>query len=80
MDVSNVTWNQGSLEGVSSVVGGDPYELYLTEPAGYSVVNARVEGALVSASEKIGSLRRLRLLSARNGEVRWRLDYRADAP
>ena len=80
MDVSNVAWNQGSLEGVSSVVGGDPYELYLTEPAGYSFVDARVEGALVSANEKVGSLRRLRLLSARNGEVRWRLDYRADAP
>ncbi|MBX7183776.1 MAG: alpha-galactosidase [Vicinamibacteria bacterium] len=80
MDISNLSWSPGSLEGISSVVGGDPYELYLTEPAGYSFVNARVEGALVSANEKVGSLRRLRLLSARNGEVRWRLDYRVDAP
>lgn len=80
MDVSNVSWTLNSLEGVSSVVAGDPYEVYLTEPSGFALLDARIEGAEVTASEKVGGLRRVRLLSARGGEVRFRLTYRGDAP
>ena len=80
MDVSNVTWTNDSIDGVSSVVAGDPYELYLTEPPGYAFVEALIVGAEVAANEKVGPLRRLRLMSARGGEVRWRLTYRTDAP
>jgi hypothetical protein len=80
MDVSNVVWTPNSLDGVSSAVAGDPYELYLTEAPGYAFVDARIEGAEVTANEKVGALRRLRLLSTRGGEVRWHLAYRTDAP
>ena len=80
MDVSNVTWIADSLEGGSSVVAGDPYELYVTEAPGYAFVDARIEGAEITANEKVGALRRLRLLSQRGGEVRWRLTYRTEGP
>ncbi len=43
-------------------------------------MDARSEGAELTANEKVGALRRLRLLSARGGEVRWLLTYRTDAP
>ncbi|HRB12759.1 MAG TPA: hypothetical protein PKU70_07085, partial [Vicinamibacteria bacterium] len=77
---SNVTWIADSLEGGSSVVAGDPYELYVTEAPGYAFVDARIEGAEITANEKVGALRRLRLLSQRGGEVRWRLTYRTEGP
>ena len=80
MDVSALAWTPDSLEGVSRVVAGDPYELYVTEPSGYSFVDARIEGAELLASDKVGALRLLRLRSERGGEVRWRLIYRTDAP
>ncbi len=80
VDVSNVTWIADSLEGLSGVVAGDPYELYLTEVPGYAFVDARIEGAEITANERVGALRRLRLLSPRGGEVRWRLTYRTEAP
>lgn len=80
VDVSNVTWTGDSLDGVSGVVAGDPYELYLTEAPGYAFLDARIEGAEITANERVGALRRLRLLSQRGGEVRWRLAYRTEAP
>jgi len=80
MDVSNVAWSPDSLDGVSAVVPDDPYELYLTEPGGYTLVDARIEGADVLTNEKVGGLRRLQLLSTRGGPVRWHLTYRTDAP
>jgi hypothetical protein len=80
VDVSAVAWSRGALEGVSDVVANDPYELYLTEPGGYAYVSSRIEGAEVLADERVGTLRRLRLLSTRGGEVRWRVTYRTDAP
>lgn len=80
MEVSSVTWAPDSIDGVSSVVAGDPYEIYLTEPDGYGLVDTRFEGAELLASEKVGTLRRLRLLSTRGGEVRWHVSYRTAAP
>lgn len=80
MEVSNLAWTTDSLDGVSSVVAGDPYEVYLTEPSGYAFLNARIEGAEVLTNEKVGPLRRLRLLSPRGGLVRWRVAYRTDPP
>ena len=63
---------------LSSVVAGDPYELYLTEPAGYAFVDARIEGAEVLTNDRVGALRRLLLLSPRGGAVKWHLAYRTD--
>ncbi len=77
MDVSNVTWAADALDGTSDVVADDPYEIYLTEPAGYTFTGARVAGADVLADERVGALRRLRVRSARGGRVTWHVEYRA---
>jgi hypothetical protein len=80
VDVSNATWTEGALDGLSDVVAGDPYEIYLTEPFGFTLVDTRVVGAETLSNEKIGALRRLRLVSPRGGSISWRLAYRTDAP
>jgi alpha-galactosidase len=77
MDVSNVTWVASALDGTSDVVANDPYEIYLTEPAGYVLTSARVTGGELLASEMVGALRRLRVRSARGGPVTWHVEYRA---
>ncbi len=75
VDVADVTWSGDALEGASDVVANDTYEIYLTEPAGYSFVEAQVNGADVIANQKAGVLRVIRLRSARGGRVRWHVAY-----
>jgi alpha-galactosidase len=77
MDVSNVTWAASALDGTSDVVANDPYEIYLTEPAGYVLTSVRVNGAELVANERVGALRRLRVRSTRGGPVTWHVEYRA---
>jgi hypothetical protein len=77
VDVTAVTWAAGALDGVSEVVANDPYEIYLSEPAGFTFTNARVVGADVLANQKVGDLRVLRLRAPRGGRVSWHLEYRA---
>jgi hypothetical protein len=76
MDVLNVTWAESALNGTSDVVANDPYEIYLTEPAGYVFTSARVTGAELLANEMVGALRRLRVRSTAGGRVTWRAEYR----
>jgi hypothetical protein len=77
MDVSSVTWAGRAIEGVSDLVAGDPYEIYLTEPPGYAFSSVRVVGAEVLADDRVGVLRVLRLLSSTGGRVTWHLEYAA---
>ena len=79
LDVSNVVWQDGALDGTSDVVGGDPYEIYLTEPDGYALADARITGAELLANQKTGGLRMLRVRAARSGPVSWHLEYRSTA-
>ena len=59
---------------------GEPARIEFNIDTVAPTLSARIEGAEVTASEKVGGLRRVRLLSARGGEVRFRLTYRGDAP
>ncbi len=74
-DVSAVAWSGTALEGTSQIVGNDPYELYLTEPAGFTLANVRVTGADVVANQKVGALRMIRVRAAKNATVTWHVDY-----
>jgi hypothetical protein len=76
-DLRSVSWSGTALEGESSVVPGDPYELYLTEPAGYRFVGARVEGGTVQSSTPVGALRTVRITPAAGGTIRWRVMWKA---
>jgi alpha-galactosidase len=76
MDVSAVTWQGRVLDGTSDVVANDPYEIYLTEPDGYTLGDVRITGADLLVSEKTNGLRMLRVRSGRSGRVTWHLEYR----
>jgi alpha-galactosidase len=62
-----------SLEGISVLVGEDPYVLYLTEPAGYQFKEIRVNGADVIKNEKQGMIRKITLRRKQSGQVKWEL-------
>jgi hypothetical protein len=75
MDVADVRWSGTALDGAADLVANDPYEIYLTEPAGYSLADATVSGAELVSSQKVGALRVLRLRSARGGRAGWHVQY-----
>jgi hypothetical protein len=79
-DVQRASWNGTALEGESSVVAGDPYDLYLSEPAGFRFTGARVEGGTVQSSARVGGLRTVRIRSTGGGTIRWRVGWEASAP
>lgn len=78
MDVSSVQWAGAALEGTSAVVGNDPYEIYLTEPAGFTLATARANGAEIIANQRVGALRMLRLRATTNTTVTWHVDYKSE--
>ncbi|MEO8361464.1 MAG: alpha-galactosidase [Vicinamibacteria bacterium] len=78
MDVSRVTWAGSALEGVSDLVAGDPYEIYLSEPAGYRLEAVTVAGASVLDNHRVGDLRVLRLGANAGGRATWRVSYVSD--
>jgi Melibiase len=71
-DLSGIDWRDGTLSGTSEVVGGDTYEIYITEPAGFTFETASVEGARLVSTARAGALRVLRIEADTNGRVTWR--------
>ncbi len=78
VDLGYVGWNADTLRGTSEVVGGDPYTLYVTEPAGFRFAGAAASGATVLGTARRGALRVVRLAAARSGRVAWRIAWKAD--
>ena len=64
VDLVDVAWSGDTLRGSSDVVGGDAYELYLTEPAGFRFAGATADGAEV-----------LRLNAGHSARVTWRVRW-----
>lgn len=75
VDLQEVTWRDDALQGTSDVVGGDPYELYVTTPAAYGVPTVTVEGATLVSQRASQGVLVLRLLARRDGRVTWTLRY-----
>ena len=77
VDLVDLGWSDGELHGVSDLVGGDPYTLYFTEPAGYRFAGAEAKGAAVTAVAREGALRVVRLGTPRAARVSWSVRWRA---
>ncbi|MBI3789687.1 MAG: hypothetical protein HY275_02280 [Gemmatimonadetes bacterium] len=77
VELVSLLWTGLTLRGRSQLVAGDPYDVYLTEPAGWRFEGTEAEGATVVGSRIEGGVRVVRLLSERGGEVRWRVSYHA---
>ena len=75
VDLADVAWRGDTLSGRSDVVGGDTYELYLTEPSGYRFQDAAVDGAELVGTERAGGLRVVRLRAAQSTRAAWRVRW-----
>ncbi len=75
VDLVDVAWSGDTLSGTSDLVGGDAYDLYLTEPAGFRFVGVSADGARVVGTSLAGKLRVVRLSSAHNARVAWRVRW-----
>ncbi len=74
-DLAQVRWRDGRLEGRSQTVAGDPYLLYLSEPAGVRFAGATAAGAAVAATRREGGMRVIRLQPTAGGAVDWTVRY-----
>ena len=74
-DLIEMKWQNGMLSGTSDLVAGDPYTLFLNEPAGHGYRGTEADGATVQPDQIEGSTRSITLLSERGGRVHWRIRY-----
>lgn len=74
-DLADVGWSDRALHGTSTVVAGDAYDIYLTEPAGYRVAAVRADGADVVDRSIVEGVRVIHLMSRTGGRVRWSVHY-----
>ena len=75
VDLTAVAWDGTTLTGTSHVVAGDQYTIFLTEPAGYTLDQATIDGATATAA-MAADLRTVSYSPSRSGPVTWRLRYR----
>jgi alpha-galactosidase len=76
VDLESLSWSGTALSGVSRVVAGDDYELYLSEPDGWIAESADAPGAEVVLGERRDTVRRVTVRGARAGLVTWTVRYR----
>jgi hypothetical protein len=76
VDLVDVAWRGDTLSGASDVVGGDPYTLVLTAPAGYRAAGVSADGAAVLGTRRDGALLLVRLRARRSTRVAWRVAWR----
>jgi hypothetical protein len=74
MEIGEMAWQSGQLSGKSEVVLGDDYILTLYEPQGYTMKEARAEGAMVMSNTKEGDIRRI-TLRPESTTIRWGIRY-----
>jgi hypothetical protein len=75
VDLLDVSWADTALSGRSQVVGGDPYGIYLTEPAGWTFSGIACDGAEPLDTERTGQVVRSGCLADKSGEIRWRARF-----
>jgi hypothetical protein len=80
-DLEKVAWEQDVLTGVSRLVRDDPYDIRLTEPAGFRFAEVTASGAEVVSTAPDGGGRVVRLRAAADTTVTWAVRYaRSEGP
>jgi alpha-galactosidase len=74
-DLERVSWNGDSLSGISKVVTGDDYELYLTEPDGWTAESVEAVGAEAVLGERGDHWRRVTVRGTRTAQLTWTVRY-----
>jgi len=75
VDLIDVAWSDGLLTGRSRVVGGDPYEIFLTEPAGWQLSGMECEGGTPLEAERQGEIVKTGCRSESGREILWRARF-----
>ena len=75
-DLEDVRWENYVLTGKSRIVADDPYILYVTEPAGFSLKKASFNGKEIREIERKGSLAQISFLPAESMTLKWKLEYK----
>jgi hypothetical protein len=75
VDLIDVSWSEGLLTGRSRVVSGDPYELFLTEPAGWQLSGIQCEGGTPLETERQDEIVMTGCRSAASREILWRARF-----
>jgi len=71
VDLVDVKWDGARLEGWSTVVGGDPYDIYVTEPAGFAFEQATCDGASAAAAVRDGVMIKVTCRPMVSREIGW---------
>jgi len=79
LELAELRWDGLALKGKSRLVGGDPYEIYVTEPPGFTFLGVEAEGARPVGTERRPGLVKVRLLSQGGGDVGWTLRFKTGA-
>jgi alpha-galactosidase len=79
VDLLDVQWKDGVLSGRSQVVGRDPYEIYITEPTGWTLAGMECGGGTTLPVEREGPVIKSGCRVEASGEIGWRARFRAGA-
>jgi alpha-galactosidase len=75
VDLIDVAWSESLLTGISRVVGGDPYEIYLTEPAGWQLSGIECDGGAPLEAERQGEIVKTGCRSDTSRQILWRVRF-----
>lgn len=76
VDLENVAWDGTVLSGESLLTAGDPYQLYLTCPAGYRYLDASAAGAGVQPpAAPAGHFLTVTLSSPESRRITWQIRF-----
>jgi alpha-galactosidase len=75
-DLERVRWTGEALVGVSRVVTGDAYELYVTEPDGWTAESVDAPGADAVLGERRDGSRRVTMRGAKTELLAWSVTFR----
>ena len=74
-EMATLSWSPKSLAGMSTMLPGEPYVLYILEPVGVEFAHAECEGARIVETEKRGLVRTIVLRPDRLKTVDWTIRY-----
>lgn len=76
VDLVSVSWDGTRLAGRSRVVAGDPYEIYVTVPAGFTLEQANCEGVPADAPAPDAGVARITCRADTSRELDWSVTTR----
>jgi hypothetical protein len=80
VDLLDVSWRGGVLSGRSAVVGGEPYEVFLTEDAGWRLATMQCDGSVPLPPVREAGLVRSGCRPDASGEIGWRARFEKASP